>query len=684
MEIRRSIMCEECKRPRRTKQWFDVCDTCVRKLPKVRCDACAKSVVKLQPDSPLCRQCTGTFSKQRIVCERCAQTDYPLISDPGLCRRCHKNANLRLWRKSLPQKMVCCDCGLPKRCFSKSEMVCQMCYKKRRNGEVRCTFTGCTKVILNKNLQLCRFHSEDRLAAKRLSKYIKTYASPFPANVRYFFMLTAKVNFANDNTQETTVRLRDVKRYRAIGEYLKIYELPERLTWQAIQEALPNLNSRGRARNRLIRSALLELGNLCFQNGLLPDWNAYLYEQRCDKYLQSAPPMFVDHVAGFEKWASAGMLNPKFDMSLYESQPLTNTSDHILETIKAVVKFLKWCVKRNIHSLADINQNTAASYIETLFWQQECRACRKRIPLDSTKTGEICSNRECQAIDSYVRIRRLARATASRGITTKLRTFFNWAQLHDVVWENPFPYDTVKSPKGTFTVINESGQMIEIADSIRRYDDDVVKRLCSDMVCSDDDPEVALVLYFIVFHLLTVSELCNAKIPSLAAAAEEPPGDCDRAKDFEYVLLPMPKPSRGQRTPRREGPLLKYAKEAAPWLRPLLERHFEKRKLRGGSSSEYLFVNQYHLTRNNRPVGRKYIRRLIERASRRVLNGTVNARDLRGTLAAIVTHRSKRRGAILTKLGYTCLRATRYNHLETFLLAPRTTSTQPRQPPAGA
>ena len=107
------------------------------------------------------------------------------------------------------------------------------------------------------------------------------------------------------------------------------------------------------------------------------------------------------------------------------------------KTIETVIRFLKWCVKRDICSLANINESTAASYKETLFWQLECSACRKRIPLDFAKTNEICSNQECQAINSYVKIRRLARASVNQS-TVNLRTFFNWAQLHDVVPENPF------------------------------------------------------------------------------------------------------------------------------------------------------------------------------------------------------------------------------------------------------
>jgi integrase len=411
------------------------------------------------------------------------------------------------------------------------------------------------------------------------------------------------------------------------------------------------------------------------QAGLLPSWESYLNERRLDRYLKSTPAIFIEHVAAFERWAAHGMLNPKHEISLHESQPLAITTKSILETVYAVVVFLDWCVKRNIDSLTNINQSTVATYKETLFWQQECKACRKRIPFDTT--SETCSNKECQATNSYVEIRRLARGSVNR-FMANLRTFFNWAQLHAVVQDHPFAYDTGKASTGTFTVMNERGEMVEIADSIRRYDDDVVERLCQYMVSPDADPEEAVVLYLIIFHVLTVTELCNAKIPSLAA--ETPSGDRDRAKDFEYLLLPVREQSRGRHLPRRDGPIMNYPKEEAYWLRPLLERYFEKR--RSGCDSEYLFVRQFRRTRNNMPVNERHVYELVQRASLRVLNGKINPRDLRGTAAVIRADRSKRRGAILTRLGYTSRRATRFNYLETFRLEPK--PFKQRQPPAGA
>ena len=575
--------------------------------------------------------------------------------------------------------MVCLDCGLTRAHINKSKMICQACDSKRRNGEGKCTFTGCSRLIVNKKWQLCVRHHTDRLAPKLLSDYVKGYYSRFPQNVRYFLFLTAKVRVNDSDNFVTTIRAHDLIRYRAIGKYLKVYELPEILTWRAIHDALPKFGKHGRARCQLIRSGLLQLGNLYLQAGLLPSWESYLNERRLERYLKATPAIFVEHVAAFHRWAAQGMLNPKLDVCSPESQPLANRTKHILDTVYAIVVFLDWCVKRNIGSLTNINQSTVATYKETLFWQQECKACRKRISLDGDNKSETCSNEECRATNSYVKIRRLARASVNR-FMTNLRVFFNWAQLHDVVQEHPFAYDTAKASKGTFTVMNERGEMIEISDSIRRYDDDVVERLCRYMVSPDADPEEALVLYLIIFHLLTVTELCNAKIPSLAA--ETSPGDRDHAKDFEYLLLPVRERSRGQHAPRRDGPIMKYPKEAANWLRPLLERYFEKR--RSGRESEYLFVGQFRPSRNNMPVDQRHIYELVQRASLRVLNGTINPRDLRGTAAVIRADRSKRRGAILTKLGYESRRATRFNYLETFLLAPKAPSTKQRQPPAGA
>ena len=671
--VSRSIICEECNLPRRTTHWSDVCEGCVSKLPKVRCLACSRLLSKLQIDTPFCRRCAGKYSNLKSVCETCGVADYPFISDPSHCRKCHRKARHKLWLKSMRQNIVCNVCGLTKPAEKKTERLCGTCYQKRRGVWVKCTFSGCSRLTNYRSSQLCKVHYEDRRAPRALEKYVKNYRSPFPQNDRYFAALAAKLRFDSRNAAETTIRTRDLGRYRAIGEYLKKCELPETLTWRAIEDALPRLTKRARVRIKFIRSCLFELGNLFLQEEL---WSKYRHERLLEKHLKSTPVIFVEHVAAFERWASQGMLNPKLNMDPPEAPPLTSTAREILQTVKAVSRFLEWCVQRNICSLAQVNQSTIESYKESLFWQHECKGCGKRAHLDVDETSEKCSDGECQTMHSYVKIRRLTRASVS-SITMKLRTFFNWAQLHNLVLENPLRHE-VRARTFTFTAINERGEMIEISDSIRRYEDNVVEQLGHYIVTPDADLREALILYFIIVHNLTVTELCEAKLPSLAT---ETPNDMrDRAKDFEYLLLPVRKPTRGQLSPGREDPILKYPKEAAWWLRPLLERYLKQR--RNNVGSEYLFVGPCHLARKNRPLAKGTINRLVHKASQRVLNAMISPRDLRNTAAAIRANKSKRRGAILTKLGYSSDRAIRFNYLETFLLEPK--PFKQRQPPAGA
>jgi hypothetical protein len=117
--------------------------------------------------------------------------------------------------------------------------------------------------------------------------------------------------------------------------------------------------------------------------------------------------------------------------------------------------------------------------------------------------------------------------------------FFDWAELHGLVTSNPFAAIVCGRSKA-FTIRNERGEMLEIAEAIRRYDDSVVEKLCADIVAPDADPEEAIVLYFIIFHLLENWDLRNLRIPS------------SQAKQFEYLELPMRQVTRGKRSVARK------------------------------------------------------------------------------------------------------------------------------------
>jgi hypothetical protein len=507
----------------------------------------------------------------------------------------------------------------------------------------------------------------DRLAPNRLMEYAKNYSSPFPQNERYFAQLSSKIRWDDADKGIITFCETDVRRYRAIGNFLKSYELPEELTWQAILNIRPDPRKYGRLRTNLIRSCLLELANIFAEQQLMPDWNSYLNERQLERCLETAPEIFLKHLIDFEKWASNGMVNPKVGLSQLASQSLSNNPRTIRHTMRDVGEFLNWCVGHEVGSLAEISPALIAGYKETLFWKYECEGCHRCTPFESGKEITVCENQKCNAIGSYVKVRRLARTSVANALT-HLRAFFNWAQLYDLVLENPLKNEPFVPPRGMFTVIGPKGEMIEIAGSIRRYDDSVFERLCGYIFSPEADPEEALVLYLIIFHLFTVTELRKAKIPSLVIAGLDQRPQIDRARDFAHLLLSPRKPTRGRLTTGRSGSTIKFPEKALTWLVPLLDRYFEQRRNVG---SEYLLAAHVRVRRHNRAVSDRYVHRVVRRASLRVLNALVNVRDLRGTAAAVIAQRADGRGSVLTRLGYSSLSATRFNYLESFLLAPR-------------
>src|SRR5260370_25130440 len=220
----------------------------------------------------------------------------------------------------------------------------------------------------------------------------------------------------------------------------------------------------------------------------------------------------------------------------------------------------------------------------------------------------------------------------------------------------------------TFTAVDGHGNRTEVGDSIRRYDGVVIEKLCGYIVSPHADPEEALILYLIIFHLCTVAEICSLGIPSeVKCVPDQTPAS--PAEDYQYLFLPRSAITRGRLTPRRAQTKLVFPRKALSWLVPLLERHYERRnQIVSAEHHSYLLAVKGR-ARHNTPVSAMYVRRIIRRASLRVLtNGEVCASRLRHTAAAVFAQRSRRRSAVLTTLGYTAESATRFTYLETFTL----------------
>lgn len=661
--IRRSIICQICHRARQTQSWFDVCPKCARKhLPRMHCDACNHSRFQLQTDSAICHGCLKTLLKEKITCAACGLTDYPYISDPAHCRKCHRKEYGRNWTKAVREKtIVCISCGKEKPGWKKREMICYVCDEKRRCGDAKCVYPGCNKRIKIKESQLCELHHGDCQAAALLREYVNTYKSPFPQNQRYWAQLVSAIDWEAVDNGLTNIRGRDFRRFRAFASFLGTYELPEVLTWPAIDKALPRLDQTNSVKIGFIRSCLFELGDLLAARGEMQERGSYLHENGLRRSLQRSPAVFLSQVTGFQQWLLTGMVNPNVEQA---RDALTVGPQTMIERINAVTRFLNFCVTHNTASLAQIGPSLVAKYQETMLWQWECTVCHQRVPFEYAESTKKCANIECIGINSYVRIRRLTRGSLG-GAISHLRTFFDWAELHGLVTSNPFR-TIICGGSRAFTIRDERGEMIEIAEAIRRYDDSVIEKHCAYIVAPDTDPEEAIVLYFIIFHLLTNWDLRNLRIP--LQGKDDPQGVLTHAGHFEYLELPLPPLTRGKRSVTRKDTKIRFPPKELIWLRPILERYYEKRSTILKVAHQQHFLVGEGNARCHKPVTKIYVADIMRRASLKVLGGVVTASGLRNTAADIFMQHSDRRGAILTMMGYSALAATRFNYLERFSL----------------
>lgn len=278
------------------------------------------------PDRHRCSECTKLLTSEKIVCECCGTSDFALKIDPTQCRRCHKKSVDRKWQSALPDNVICVGCGLTKKTCRKNEMICRSCDTKRRSAGHRCSMGGCTKPVLSKKLLLCEWHNRlrlrtdrgitcvlehckqlahkkslcshhylDQLAKGSLKKYVQEYTSPFPQNATYFADLASRLNWL------APITAHDLRRFRAIGEFLQVNQLPEVLSWKVIDEARPRYGKADQIKIMLIRSSLVDLGNIYAERGLMPDWNSYRLERRLHS-LKSTSLMFRENVLRFKEW----------------------------------------------------------------------------------------------------------------------------------------------------------------------------------------------------------------------------------------------------------------------------------------------------------------------------------------------------------------------------------------------
>lgn len=424
--------------------------------------------------------------------------------------------------------------------------ICNACWRKELYGLVPCTLCAQPKVIYQKSLGLCKQCYKNCRARQSLRDYAVNFDTPYPHNKGLFNLLITTVEW--ESVEEKVNR-----RFRAFGRFLQTYQFPQPLTWETIEEALPELGLTNRTNPKLIRFCLLELGHLLAARNKLESRETYIASRFALQPIQSTAPELQGLLHRYATW-------------LWEHKTAPATVRDHCEDLAA---FWYWSIQLGINSPEQVQPSLINDYLQTLYWQWQCSKCQGIVGFEPRhrKPPRICPN--CGAVHSLSQVKRYAQNTV-RHRRSKLRVFFNWAKSNRLIVINPVQRQVAK-PEPT----------------IRHYPPEVIRQLCEYVVAPDAEPVEALVLYLIIFHALSVWELQPAKIPAVIPMREDilPLG----FGQAYYLIVPKREPSRGNRSPGHPSIRLDFPPTATPWLKPLLERfeHQRQQKQPHQSSTVY-------------------------------------------------------------------------------------------------
>lgn len=570
------------------------------------------------------------MTKPIIICEKCGHEAHRQRNgDQSLCQRCHDTKMRRLWKETLPKGVRCFECGQERPTVLLREYICQSCYTKRKNGASPCSSCGKEKIIANIEHHLCKHCYADLIAPKNLRTYLDRYGTPFPRNKSYLDSLSGTIDWEK-------VTEKAERRFRAIGKFLSKYELPYPLTWEAIEEALPPLTSSNRYNTKLVRSCLNDIGYLLAERGLLESRAKYVARRRSYQPIAKAPECFKSQLLKYKDWLEYDKHSPS----------------SVRSSLYSIVYFLSWCATRGITLLNEVRPLTVEEYQQTLYWKWTCRICQNSTQCEPWQeiAPSRCINSKCGATDTYERRKRNAQSYIRTQISN-ISNFFQWAEYHQFASSNPVQCK-----------IREDEQ------KVTHYDEQVFEKLCAHLESPEADAEEAVMLYLIFFHAFKVTELRLAQIPSLVE--QDPKQNKSPQIEDHLVIAPQPRP-RANNAGKRLSSRIDFPAGAVHWLKPILERLIRHRTgIVQNLNNPYLFVSMQS-ARHNQPVSKEYIRRLVSRATQRVLNAKANASTLRRTAGVIFTDECPRRGSSLVKLGWGPQRANNYTFMRRRVVHPR-------------
>jgi hypothetical protein len=414
--------------------------------------------------------------------------------------------------------------------------------------------------------------------------------------------------------------------FRAFGKFLQSHQLPQPLTWEAIDESLPQLGLTNRAIPKHIRSCLFELGNLLAASSQLTSRDVYVARRNALLPIIKAPEHIQPLLHQYASWLWQQQYRPR------------GVRGHL----DVLAVFWSWCDELGINSPQQVQDLLINDYLLTLHQQWQCEVCQSTVAFnpEERKAPQVCVC--CGVFKQLKQVKRYSPATVS-WYRSGLLVFFDWCKLNHMVMFNPVCRQ-VKRPSQT----------------ISHYSLEVIEQLCDYIQDHNADPTEALVLYLIIFHGLSTQELRFAQLPCVISLRSDIP--VQTLVEAYYLVLLKPTPSRGQRTPGRCDNLLSFPTNASIWLKPLLERFLEQRDSRlKGSTNQYLLVTPRHAL-HQKPVSQKTIQRIVRQASLRVLGVTCYPKVLRFTAGVIFTDRAG--VGILSRMGWGDQQAFAYGYAQ--------------------
>lgn len=623
---RRQIICKVCSRQRNAIfRYHDVCISCLKTLPRTQCHRCKNIRYFVDDTTGLCPRCTVSVARPVRKCSRCSHNRIIYNLEENLCSNCNSYVHKPRRQKDMPLT-ECSVCGRMRPSHLRSKAICRSCWNRKYMERGICSRCNKLRILHVKKARICRICYPNECASRILKRYVGNFRTPYLYNKTLFDLLAQTINW-----QKVTEKRR--REIFIFGRFLQTQEMPKLISWEVIESILPSLGLANRNTPKCIRAGILRIAYLLAKRGELESWESYKIRRGMLLMINQSPEPIRKFLYPYADWLRERKLVPR------------NISEHL----RILSFFWCWCELRGIFAPEEIQPPVINDYLLSLCWQWQCSTCQGTMTFDPNNriAPENCIH--CYTTNSLMKQRREARYTVGsrRGI---LAIFFDWLKISRKIISNPVQ---CKAPIRTL--------------AIKHYSPEVIKQFCIHIKNPDADPTEALILYLIIFHALSVWELQHAILPTILPLHEGI--SIPSLAEAYYIIVPRRAPSRGDQSPGRPDTSLGFPSSATSWLKPLLLRFEQQRKIISeGVRSPYLLLTTKAVHRHT-TIGNVFIWDTIRRISRRLFNANCNANTLRKTAGVMFADSGG--AGILRWMGWNQEQAFAYSYVAREMIIPR-------------